>query len=333
MKNFKCVWLFLLGSLLYTSSIQAEDGIKQEQQEKDKIAENTDNSSDIYHDNCWSATEPESDTEFAREHGLDGIWFPEGPPLFRPFAADPRQVTYSLGWRFNDNVIAKNVIDFSFGDIWPVYRWCNIWYFNGDLELDLEGAVWDVFAPFDQDSPMVNADYYVGIPISYTFGDWALRLRGYHISCHIGDEFLIHHPHFHRKNPSTEYLDFFVSYQFSKDIRCYGGIGWLCLQDDSFKCGDWYAEFGLELRLHELGYRNYCDRLYGTPIYAMHFHFQSDYKNHVDATYILGYEWGKFSGLRRRFRLFIEYHDGYCREGQFGKFPTNYLSIRGSYGF
>lgn len=286
-----------------------------------------------FDENCWYTAEPQTDSEFARQNNLEGIWLPEGPPLFRPFMADPRQVTYSLGWRFNDNVIAKNVIDFSFGDILPVYRWCNIWYFNGDLELELEGGVWDVFAPFDQDSSMVNADYYVGIPVVYAFGNWALRLRGYHISCHIGDEFLVNHPHFKRKNPSTEYLDFFVSYQFTQDIRLYGGIGWLCLQDESWRMGNWYVETGLELRLFEIGYRDYPDRLYGAPILGMHFHFQSDYKHHVDATYVLGYEWGKYSGSRRRFRLFLEYHDGYCWEGQFGKFPTNYLAIRGSYGF
>ena len=43
-----------------------------------------------------------------------GIWMPEDPPLFRPFIADPRQLTYSVGWRFNDNAATKNVIDVSF---------------------------------------------------------------------------------------------------------------------------------------------------------------------------------------------------------------------------
>jgi hypothetical protein len=329
MKNSKSLCLIFFICLIHSFKGYGEE---LDRDEMDDI-EGEAISSNAYDENCWYASVPDSDCEFAREHGLDGIWFPEGPPIFRPFAADPRQITYSVGWRFNDNAIAKNVIDFSFGDILPIYRWCNIWYFNGDLELDLEGAVWEVFAPFDQDCPMVNADYYVGFPVSYCFGDWAFRLRGYHISCHVGDEFLVNHPHFHRKNPSTEYLDFYVSYQFTKDIRLYGGIGWLCLQDPSYRCGDWYAETGLELRLHEIGYNDYCDRMYGTPIFAMHFRFQSDYKHHVDATYILGYEWGKFSGLRRRFRLFLEYHDGYSWEGQFSKFPANYLSIRGSYGF
>ena len=276
---------------------------------------------------------PESDCQWARRQGLSGIWFPECPPAFRPFVADPRQLTYSLGWRFHDQVIGSNVIDFSFGDILPIYRWINIWYFGGDLELDWEGGVWDVFAPFDQDSPMVNADYYVGFPITYIFGNWAIRLRGYHISCHLGDEFLVNHPHFKRKNPSAEYLDLFVSNQFTEEIRLYGGLGWVCAQDASFRIGRWYAVAGLELRLPQLGYHDYNNRMYGEPFYGMHFRYQKDFNKHVDSTYVLGYEWGKFSGLRHKVRVFIEYHDGYSLEGQFAKLPTNYFSIRASYGY
>lgn len=287
----------------------------------------------LYRDYCWDTVAPESDCEFVREQHLPGIWFPESPPLFRPFIADPLQVTYSCGWRFNDHVLARHVIDVSYGDTFGIYRWCNIWFFNGDLEVDIEGALWAVFDPLHQESPLINANYYVGFPIMYAFGNWAWRLRLYHISTHIGDEFLLLHKHFHRKNPSAQYFDAFVSYQITNDIRLYGGVGWICMQDKSFCYGDWYIETGLELRLHELGYRDYCNRLYGTPIYGMHFRLLQYFKHHIDATYVLGYEWGKVSGLRRKVRIFLEYHDGYSVEGQFCKKATNYLSIRASYGF
>jgi hypothetical protein len=305
----------------------------EESGESENLGYAADLPADTYSDYCWYATDPETDCEYAREHNLWGIWLPEAPPLFRPFIADPRQVTYSVGWRWNDQVLEKNVIPVSFGDIFPIFRWCDIWYPRGDLEFGIEGAVWAVFDPLHESSPLIDADYYVGFPISYSFGTWAFRLRGYHISTHIGDEFLLNHPHFDRRNPSIEAFDFYVSNQFTRDIRLYGGIGWLACQDDSFRVGEFYFEAGVELRLMELGYRDYCNRLYGVPFFAMDFYYQSHFKHHINSTYAIGYEWGKVSGLRRRFRIFLEYHDGYSVEGQFSKHPTNYLSIRGTYGF
>lgn len=288
---------------------------------------------DVLDSDCWYAALPETDCQFGRRMGLRGIWLPECPPAFRPFLADPRQITYSVGWRFHDRVVAQSCIDFSFGDILPVYRWINVWYFGGDVELSIEGAVWDVFAPLEPNSPMVNADYYVGFPVTYVFDNWAIRFRGYHISCHVGDEFLCAHPCFERKNPSSEYLDIFVQNQFIEELRLYAGVGWVCLQDQSFECSPWYAAGGVELRMPQLGYRDCRNRLYCEPFLGMHFRYEPDFKNHVDATYVLGVEWGKFSGLRHVFRIFLEYHDGYSLEGQFCKFPTNYLSIRASYGY
>ncbi|MBA3723208.1 MAG: DUF1207 domain-containing protein [Parachlamydiaceae bacterium] len=287
----------------------------------------------IYEDSCWYAVAPETDCEFARRCGLRGIWLPEGPPAFRPFLADPHPVTFSVGWRFNDRVLGKNLIDVSYGDTFPIYRWCDIWYFRGDLQFEIEGALWAIFDPLHDSSPLIDADYYVGFPITYMFENWAIRFRGYHISTHIGDEFLLTHHHFHRKNPSIEAFDLFFSNQFTREIRLYAGIGYIACQDDSFRVGPIYLEAGLELRMYQLGYRDYCNRLYGEPFLGMDFRYNKSFKNHVDSTYVLGYEWGKFSGLRRKFRVFLEYHDGYCLEGQFSKFPDRYLSIRGSYGY
>lgn len=287
----------------------------------------------LYKDYGWYVTAPQTDYEFARENNLWGIWFPEGPPAFRPFIADQHQVTFGVGWRFNDKVLGKNLVPVSFGDTFPIFRWVDIGPLRGDLQLEIEGAVWAIFSPLHESAPLIDADYYVGFPLTYLFGNWAFRLRGYHISTHIGDEFLLDHPHFNRRNPSIEAFDLYFSYQFNKDIRLYGGLGWVACQDDSYRVGPFYAQAGVEIRFSRFGYKDYCDRLYGEPFFAMNFYYQSHFKNHVNGTYALGYEWGKVSGLRRKFRIYVEYHDGYSVEGQFTKQTTHYLSLRTTYGF
>lgn len=262
-----------------------------------------------------------------------GVWMPEDPPLFRPFMADPRQVCYSVAWRFNDNVLDQNNIPVSYGDSFALYRWLNVGPWCGQLQIELEGGLWAVFDPCCESSPLINADYYVGVPITYAFDKWQFRLRGYHISSHIGDEFLLNHPHFDRRNPSAEYLDFFISHDLTEEIRIFGGLGWVMHQDESFHISPFYSALGFEVRLRRLGFYSAKDVLYGCPILGTYFRGSNDFKNHIDATYVLGYEFGKLCGLYRRLRMFLEYHDGYSVEGQFSEFPTNYFSVRITYGF
>lgn len=265
---------------------------------------------------------------------VNGEWFPQGPPLFRPLMADPREIDYSVGWRFNDRLFTHNVIDVSFGDTIGIYEWYNVWPVQGGkLRLNIEAAVWAIFDPLHDSSPLINADYYIGFPITYAFDRWAFRFRIFHISSHIGDEFLLNHKHFRRLNPSSEYTDFYVSNQFTDDIRVYGGVGWIIQQDESFDVSPFYAQGGLELRLRAFEYINCCQKLYGVPIYAMDFRYKPDFTRHVDATYILGYEIGKTVGSAHKWRVFMEYHDGYSVEGQFCRFPTHYFALRTSYGY
>ena len=287
----------------------------------------------LYEDYTWYVTAPDTDYEYARKHKLWGIWLPEGPPAFRPFIADPHQVTAGVAWRFNDQKLGKNLIPVSYGTFVPLFRWIDIWPMRGDLQFEIEGALWAIFDPLHDSSPLIDADYYIGFPLTYLFGNWAFRLRGYHISTHIGDEFLLDHHHFKRLNPSIEVFDFYVSNQFTRDIRLYGGVGWLACQDDSYRVGRFYCQLGAEIRFSKLGYRDYCNRLYGEPFFAMDFYYQTHFKNHINSNYALGYEWGKVSGNRHRLRIFLEYHDGYALEGQFSIYPTHYLSIRTTYGY
>ena len=265
--------------------------------------------------------------------GQCGVWLPENPVLFRPFMADPREIDYSVGWRFNDDAMTKNIIDVSFGDTFPIYRWCDVWPWDGDLQVELEGAVWATFDPCTYSAPLMNADYYVGVPVSYAIDRWQFRLRGFHISSHIGDEFLLNHPDFDRRNASAEYLDFFISHDLTEEIRLYGGLGFVVQQDEEFETDRFYSAVGAELRLLNIGFLDCKDMLYGCPIFAMHFRQNGEFRHHIDATYIIGYEFGKLCGLYRKLRFFAEYHDGYSVEGQYFKIPTNYLSFRASYGF
>src|SRR5262249_10845773 len=154
---------------------------------------------------------------------------------------------------WNDNVIDKNVIPVSFYDTFPVYRWCRVWPWGGQMQIDIEGAVWATFAPLQESAPLINADYYMGFPLTYAIDNWQFRLRGYHISCHLGDEFLINNPGFDRRNPSAEFIDFFASWMFNRYIRLYGGLGYTVHQDETFHINPFFMEAGFEVRTLNMG--------------------------------------------------------------------------------
>jgi hypothetical protein len=273
------------------------------------------------------------DSQHAWDCGRCGTWLPEDPVLFRPFVADPRQLTYSVGWRFNDNAMTKNTIPVSFWDTIPFYRWFSVWPYCGQLQIDLEGALWACFDPCTESAPLINADYYGGLSVTYAICYWSFRMRFFHISSHIGDEYLLNHPRFHRRNPSAETLDFYFSHDLTEDIRYYGGAAIVVHRDETYKCGRYGIEGGCEVRLRGFGFSRENSNVCGYPYYGMHFRYWNKMDKHVDQTYVLGYEFAKFYGLRRRLRFFIEYHDGYSVEGQFACKPTTYFSVRTSYGY
>ncbi len=269
---------------------------------------------------------------------VKGVWFPQSTVLFPPLVANPREVKYSAAWRFGDRVIGQQVAAVSLGDEFPIFRWRNVFRWCGDLQVGIAGDVWAVFNfkhvdHNDEMSELINTDYYLGIPFTYAFDQWSFRLRIYHISSHLGDEYLVNHPDklATRVNPSFEAIDFFASYQASKDVRLYIGPGVVIHSDKSFKIKPLYVEYGAEFRF--LGRNLDYHRLYGTPFLAGHFeHWQARHWD-IDATVMLGYEWSKLQGIGRKMRIYADWHKGFSEEGQFFKRHTQYGELGLSWGF
>lgn len=291
---------------------------------------------------------------YAKKPQICGAWFPQTTELYFPMIANPRQVIYSFGYRGGDKVIGKKTAAFSMGDNFPIYRWFGVLPWCGDLQVGIETGIWCVFN-MDPDpertdrcgeswaecTECVNTDYYVGIPVSYAVNAWAFRFRLYHISSHIGDEFIFNHPQYidcdyentdqFRKNPSMEIIDFFTSYQANKSIRVYGGIGYVLHSDRTFPMDNWYFEYGGEA--HFWGCNYHFQKLFGNFFAAAYFRNWEYVNFDLDQTYMFGYEWSKIQGVGRKIRLALEYHDGFSAEGQFMAMRTSYWSFRFIYGF
>lgn len=257
-----------------------------------------------------------------------GIWFPQSTILFPSQVANPRQIAFTVGPRFHDILAGNLGTAFSFGDQFPIYRWANVWRWHGDLQLELEAGLFAVFCFDKKWFPMQNADYYAGIPVTYATGPWAYRARFYHVSTHVGDEYMDDHRWFRRKNKSFEAVDFFASYQ-NDTIHIYGGPGVIVHSDPEFHMPPIYFEYGIEAR----AFRRNFTQLYGQPFLAIHVQNAQEHNFAFDPTYAIGYEWGKIQGFGRKIRIYFEYHDGFSPDGEFSHNKTTYYALKLSYGF
>ncbi len=283
--------------------------------------------------------ELEAKEEFMEKPRVAGIWFPQSTVLFLPLIADPRQPVNSINYRWHDKVAGKNAAAVSLGDDFPFFRWRNIFRWRGDLQIGIEAGIWALF-DFSQkpthtqgDCTLVNTDYFVGLPLTYAFDKWSFRARCYHISSHLGDEFLVENPQWidMRTNPSFEAVDFFTSYQFTSGFRAYFGPGYIFHSDESFKLKPLYVEYGIEWRFW--GKRLDYHRLYGTPFIAINLENWEQHHWDLDTTIKAGYELSKLQGVGRKTRFYVDWHHGFSYEGQFFNERVSYGEVGVSWGF
>lgn len=270
---------------------------------------------------------------------VGGVWFPQATVLFAPLLGDPREPMYAVNWRFGDRVMGRKAVAVSLGDDFPVFRWFHVFTWQGDLQIGVQAGVWAVFNFSDvphrkrNTCELMNSDWLVGVPLTYAFDKWSFRVRVYHISSHLGDELLVNRPELieTRKNPSYEALEWMTAYQFSSNLRVYGGPGWIFQSDHSFPMDHFYVKYGAEVRL--FGQKLYYHRLYGTPFFVVHCENWQYRDWDLDQFYMLGYEISKLQGVGRKMRLYLEYHQGYSYEGEFMRKRTRYGQVGLSWGF
>lgn len=178
------------------------------------------------------------------------------------------------------------------------------------LQIGVDGAV---FAVFNLDAPsmdLINADYFVGIPIDYRRGRWSVRVRPFHLSSHLGDEFLLYpqpRDPIERINVSFEAVETLLSWEGGK-WRIYGG-GFSVFNSTAEIMED-RAQVGVEYRGTRFG-RAGARWLAGVDVQ------ESDAANtDPDFSFKGGIEIvppGKTRGLQ----LLLEYYDGRAPHGQF----------------
>ncbi|ALA60354.1 DUF1207 domain-containing protein [Nitrospira moscoviensis] len=237
--------------------------------------------------------------------------------VFRPLIADPKQPQFFATWQFaraRTEGTAANVGSVALGENFGLYtkrEGCNGWQF---------GLLTGVFSQFNMDAPsteLINTDFVVGFPVTWRSGDWSTRVRYFHQSSHVGDEFLLGRAGFNRLNFSYEEIEAIVSYDYRR-LRVYAGGGYLMHREPaSFDRNR--AQWGFEARGPTTRSRvlgAFYDQLLVTPVLAADFKSIEELHWIINTNVVAGLEWSR-AGAFRRFRILVNYYHGFNPYGQF----------------
>jgi hypothetical protein len=254
--------------------------------------------------------------------------------VFRPLLADPKQPQVYFRYqyvRLRDVGENLNTLNVAVGEYFGLIGRRQEKDCDGG-QLGLTGAV---FAQFDlggDSYDLINADYNIGLPLSYRRGPLSFRFRPYHESSHIGDEFLLNHPKFNRVNFSYEEVEAILSYDLIlrsnlvQELRFYGGGAWMF--DRQPRIHRAKAQWGIEIRgtgsriafltkvMEKKAEDQKEEQVTGIPFIGLDVKQFEQHRWNLETSVIAGMEYARAS-TRRRLRLYVTYYHGFNPYGQF----------------
>jgi hypothetical protein len=240
--------------------------------------------------------------------------------LFAPLLADPRQPRFSVSYLHYRSPAAEfSAASVAFGEYFGLAS--GFFGSSGSSQIGIQGGV---FALFNLDAPssdLINADYWIGLPISYRKGPWSYLMRVYHQSSHLGDELILGNPGINRVNLSYEDMEFLVSYEWER-WRLYGGGGYLLSSEPDL--APKHLQGGAEyIKTRAAG------RL--SLIAAVDVQASEELDWRRSRSYQAGFELR--GGSPRRVRLMLEHFRGHSPNGQFYREPLRYTGLGLYFGF
>jgi hypothetical protein len=176
------------------------------------------------------------------------------------------------------------------------------------FQVDLEGAVFARVLPDQPSAMLAGSDYRAGLLGTHRYGSTAYKWGYYHISSHIGDEFLIANPTFNRLNYVRDSLITGVTQDLNPATQVYAEIAYALGVEGGAKPLEF--QFGGQYQpVARTGLR-------GAPYLAANYHIREDFDFHGGANTVAGWGW-QGAESRHRFRIGLQYYNGPSMQYQF----------------
>jgi hypothetical protein len=238
--------------------------------------------------------------DYAGPKIYDWTFLPAGH-IYKPYIAGVKESRMAVHLMKNkgDNWL----LDANLGGRFGIMR------FGDDSDFLPEGFQWDVESSahvrldIPEDVDVRSVDFRAGSGFSWTYADnprHRTRLGYYHISSHLGDEFLIKNPGYNRLNFARDVIFLGHSYYFTPKFRVYGEMGWAFYTKES---SPWEFQFGFEYAPNE------ATGVMGEPFFAIHGHLREEVNFGGNVTVQTGWAWvGEIPG--RTLRTGLHYYNG-----------------------
>jgi hypothetical protein len=181
-------------------------------------------------------------------------------------------------------------------------------------QLDIEGAAFPRLN-FDHDRDLDDVDFRFGIPLTMRQGAWETKFGYYHLSSHLGDEYMVRNNTLDRLNYVRESLMLGVGLFLNPNFRLYSEIDYAFHTDGGAKPLEF--QFGAEYSPVD------CNRFRGSPFLAVngHLHQEVNYSGSVTAQ--IGWQWRGRTG--HLLRTGFQYFNGMSEQAQFfDRFEAQY---------
>jgi hypothetical protein len=255
--------------------------------------------------------------------GTGTVGFPEDQ-IFCPLLADPKEARSFMSFlrgtfRSLDDPSGEgtSIASVGIGDSFGLVRFGGPDAGEG-VQLDVVGSI---FAQFDMGAPsndLINADYIIGVPLTFRRRGFSLRAKLYHQSSHLGDEYLLRDVEIVRENLSFESVELLVSQELGA-LRAYVG-GERIFRREPDTLPDSLFHTGVEFRT---GRARKVQLLAGVDLKTTELH---DWSPGVSAR--VGMEVGRpgpEGHPGRLIMLLVEYYQGPSPYGQFFQDDISYL--------
>ena len=189
-------------------------------------------------------------------------------------------------------------------------------------EIQVEGAAFPRLDP-ENSVDVMATDYRFGVPVAYGNGPYQMKIGFYHISSHLGDEYMISNPTVERINFGRNALAWGHSYYATPDLRLYLEVDWAW---DCMYSEPWYYQFGFDWA-PILRSGNQC-----APFVAVNCQLREElnFSGHFVAQ--AGWAW-RYGADRRMFRVGLQYYDGGNQQFEFYKNNEQKLGLGLWYDF
>ena len=236
------------------------------------------------------------------------MYFLPAGDIFKPLIIDIKMPRFFVGFRqYGYQDTSFTIAAVGVGEVFGLYR-------SADIDA---GSAWQISiggglqAQFNLDASskdLINADYFVSVPVTYRHDAMSCRILLYHQSSHLGDEYLLHSSPT-RMEFSYEALNAVQSYEWREWRGYYGGE--VILRKEPHTLKTLSVQGGIEYHGTVTAWGR------GVPVAGLDMKSTEEHDWAINTSIAAGLEFRGSPDRDRYIRVVLEYYHGHNPHGQF----------------